>query len=515
MTASSRSKTYGQTVTFTGTEFTTSGLLTGDTVTSVSLNSSGTAATAPVAGSPYAIAPSNAAGTGLANYNINYVNGSLTVNRATLTVSGITADNKPFDGTTAATIHTDGATLAGQVSGDDVTLNTAGATGAFADASAGTGKTVYITGLTLNGATAVNYSLIQPTTTADITGGGLTVVGIEASNKVYDGTTNATLNVTNAALVGVASGDDVSLDTTNAVGAFADNAVGTGKTVYITGLALFGTNANKYTLTQPTTTADITPASSATSLASAQNPSAQGSNVTFTATVSPVAPATTTPTGNVQFLTNGIACGSPVALSSGVATLSTAGLPAGTNTVTAAYLGDGNFNGSTNSLAQVVAAANIGTPGTLGIQDNGQGTVTVTLRLPGPGRCRAGGQRPGCALVAERLDQHGGSQRPVDLHGLHGQPASQVLSLSQTVSGARVGAPDRESGRQFNRLPACRCGCSGAPLAICGPRPRCWWISQNMAQKQCIYALETKPNVAEIGPERAMCCPKTAQRIDL
>ena len=34
-----------------------------------------------------------------------------------------------------------------------MTLNTAGATGAFADASVGTGKTVFITGLTLNGTT--------------------------------------------------------------------------------------------------------------------------------------------------------------------------------------------------------------------------------------------------------------------------------------------------------------------------------------------------------------------------
>jgi hypothetical protein len=147
------------------------------------------------------------------------------------------------------------------VSGDDVTLITAGATGTFADASAGTGKTVYISGLTLGGTTARNYLLLQPTTTADITSGGLTVVGIEAASKVYDGTTNATLNVTNAVLVGVASGDDVSLDTTNAVGAFTDKLVGTAKTVNITGLALFGADTGKYTLTQPTTNADITAAS--------------------------------------------------------------------------------------------------------------------------------------------------------------------------------------------------------------------------------------------------------------
>ena len=58
-----------------------SGLVNGDTVTSVTLTSTGAAATATVAGSPYAIVPSAAVGTGLSNYTISYVNGSLTVTR--------------------------------------------------------------------------------------------------------------------------------------------------------------------------------------------------------------------------------------------------------------------------------------------------------------------------------------------------------------------------------------------------------------------------------------------------
>src|SRR5208282_331064 len=57
VTATNRSKTYGQTVTFAGTEFTTSGLLNGNTVTSTTITSSGAAATAAVAGSPYSIIP--------------------------------------------------------------------------------------------------------------------------------------------------------------------------------------------------------------------------------------------------------------------------------------------------------------------------------------------------------------------------------------------------------------------------------------------------------------------------
>src|SRR5207253_399975 len=87
VTANSAGKTYGQAVTFAGTEFSTSGLVNGDTVSSVTLTSAGAAATATVAGSPYAIVASNAAGTGLSNYTIRYVNGSLTVSPKALTVT--------------------------------------------------------------------------------------------------------------------------------------------------------------------------------------------------------------------------------------------------------------------------------------------------------------------------------------------------------------------------------------------------------------------------------------------
>src|SRR5262249_30080726 len=93
-------KEYGQTVTFAGTEFTTSGLIAGDAVTSVILKSAGAAANAPVASSPYAIVASTAVGTGLTNYIISYVDGALTVKPAPLTITAddqtkITAQTNP------------------------------------------------------------------------------------------------------------------------------------------------------------------------------------------------------------------------------------------------------------------------------------------------------------------------------------------------------------------------------------------------------------------------------------
>jgi hypothetical protein len=104
VSAKSTSKMYGQTVTFAGTEFTTSGLVNGDQVTSVTLTSSGAAASAGVAGSPYAITPSAAVGSGLGNYTINYANGTLTVNPASLSASGVNFSataGAPFSGTLA------------------------------------------------------------------------------------------------------------------------------------------------------------------------------------------------------------------------------------------------------------------------------------------------------------------------------------------------------------------------------------------------------------------------------
>lgn len=89
----------------------------------------------------------------------------------------------------------------------------------------------------------------------------ITVTGITAQNKVYDGTTAATL--TGGTLNDVADGDTVTLDLSGAKAEFESKDVGSGKKVVIKGtLTLTGDDAYKYTLTtQPAEldlTADIT-----------------------------------------------------------------------------------------------------------------------------------------------------------------------------------------------------------------------------------------------------------------
>jgi len=303
---------------------------------------------------------------------------SLNVNPKALTVAGIDANSKAYDGTTNATLVVSNALLVGVIGGDSVTLNTTNAVAAFVDKRAGAGKLVTVSGLALLGTDAGNYTLTPPATSADITLASLTVTDITAVSKVYDGTTNVALTVSNALLVGVISGDDVALNTPGATGSFIDPNATTNKTVLVSGLILDGEDAGNYDLTQPTITGSITPANSATALLSSQNPSVRGSNVTFMATVTPMPPGSTTPTGSVQFYANGTALGSPVALTAGVASLNTTDLPVGTNTVTGSYLGDGNFFGSGNSLSQVVRVVPA-TPVTIVTHDNGDGTVTLTF----------------------------------------------------------------------------------------------------------------------------------------
>jgi hypothetical protein len=195
------------------------------------------------------------------NYNAaTSVTQTFVVTAKTLTISGMTAANKEYDRSTTATLDFTNAALNGVVSGDTVTINSAGATGAFSNKTVANGKTVTATGTVLAGAQASRYTLTQPTATANITAKTLAVIGITANNKVYDGTTAATslLIKGSAALAGVIGADAVTLSTASAAGVFANKSKGTGKIITISGLSISGDDAANYTLTQPTTTADIT-----------------------------------------------------------------------------------------------------------------------------------------------------------------------------------------------------------------------------------------------------------------
>jgi hypothetical protein len=143
ITADNASKVYGQTVTFAGTEFTTAGLVNGDTVTGVTLTSAGATNTAAPGG--YPIVAGAAAGGGLGNYTISYVAGTLTVTAATPVT--INPPVMPGDGSLQLTFTGGDAGVSYRVQGStdlfnwiNLITNVAGAGGlpGFTDFGAGT-----------------------------------------------------------------------------------------------------------------------------------------------------------------------------------------------------------------------------------------------------------------------------------------------------------------------------------------------------------------------------------------
>ncbi len=233
---------------------TVSGLMSGDSVTLArqafaAKNVLG-AGGSVLSVSGYAITDGNSG----ANYQVSLTTATGTITPAALTVSGITAANKVYNGTTAAAVNVSGAVLTGLVSGDDVKV---AATGVFADKNAAAGKVVALTS-TGSGADLANYAVShQASATANITPAGLTVSGITAASKVYDGTTAASVDVGGAVLTGLVAGDDVKVAAT---GLFADRNAAAGKGVALTSTGSGADLANYAVTNQASATADITPA---------------------------------------------------------------------------------------------------------------------------------------------------------------------------------------------------------------------------------------------------------------
>lgn len=197
---------------------------------------------------------------------------TMTIEPKPITVTQIYAENKVYDGTNEAELITvrgsendecDGVQFDGLVDGDDIFVTADSAAFVDNDVSLlsislmsadetvpafnnGEEKTVKVSGLELMGDDADNYVLTstEAETTATITKRPLTVEGVTAENKVYDGTATVTLNVDNATLNGVVEGEDVTIESVQ--GCFADAEAGTNKTVLIYSVTLSGADASHY-----------------------------------------------------------------------------------------------------------------------------------------------------------------------------------------------------------------------------------------------------------------------------
>jgi len=109
----------------------------------------------------------------------------------------------------------------------------------------------------------------------------------------------------------------------------------------------------------------VNQAATSTTVSASPNPSVFSQSVTFSATVSPVSPATAMPTGNVSFEEGGTACGDGTTVLAGSvplnvtgqASFSTSALAAGGHTIRACYAETTNFLASGNSVSQTVDKA--------------------------------------------------------------------------------------------------------------------------------------------------------------
>ena len=165
--------------------------------------------------------------------------------------------SKTYNGTT--TIDNIPFTGVGLLAGDAVSL---GGTGNYTNKNAGANKTYTVDNMALLGADAANYLLAGgPSLLRNdglITPKAVVVSGINASNKIYDGTTSADVNLTNLVFEGLISGDD--LTAADTIGVFSDKNVGSNKTVNLVGTTYSGADAANYTISsQLSAAADITP----------------------------------------------------------------------------------------------------------------------------------------------------------------------------------------------------------------------------------------------------------------
>lgn len=173
--------------------------------------------------------------------SVNVATVTSTVSKKALTISGLTAGNKVYDGGTSVTINGSPA-YSGLMNGESFSV-VGTPTWLFTTKTVGTNKSITQSGS--YDPPSSNYTVTQPTLTANITAKSLSVLNATVTSKTYDGTTSATLS---GSLSGVISPDAVTLIGT---GTYASANVGTGISVTSTS-TLSGAEASNYTLTQPT-----------------------------------------------------------------------------------------------------------------------------------------------------------------------------------------------------------------------------------------------------------------------
>ncbi|MEY3872411.1 MAG: hypothetical protein RLZZ296_1406 [Pseudomonadota bacterium] len=198
-----------------------------------SLSYSGTSQGARNAGS-YSITAGGLSSTN-AQYVVSYVGGTLTIAKASLTLSAA-SDSKVYDGSTSS-VGT--VAVSGLVGGD--TMANVGQAFSSKNVLGANASTLQVNSgyVVADGNNGGNYSVNTTAATGSISARALTVTAAGAG-KVYDGNATASITLGDNRV----TGDVLTLNSTSA--SFADKNAGVGKSINVSGIALSGTDATNY-----------------------------------------------------------------------------------------------------------------------------------------------------------------------------------------------------------------------------------------------------------------------------
>jgi sugar lactone lactonase YvrE len=296
-------------------------------------------AASPVGSYPVTAQLTPVGATSLANYSVTNTAGALSVTQAPLTVT-VNNATRAY-GTTNPTFTS---TVAGLLNGDTVTVTYS--TVATIASSVGS----YAITATVSGPAAANYTVqvvpgtltITPSTTPVVVTVNNATRGYEWANPTFT-----------SAIAGALNSD--SFTVTYSTTATATSSVGS---YPITAIVTGGNIGNYATVNVVPGTLSITPDATVTTVTTSASSVNQGTNITFTATVTyltGLGSATTVGSGvptTVSFYNGPTLLGTGTLNPSGVATISASSLPAGSYTITATYASSLNFSGSSATVPQ-------------------------------------------------------------------------------------------------------------------------------------------------------------------
>jgi len=328
LTAAAASKTYGLADPVLAWVLTDGSLLSPDTITGVPVRTTGqNVGNYPV---------SQGSLTAGSNYTITFVPANFTIAPANLTVTADPASSTYGQVTPSLT-----GTLTGVVTGDGITVNYTTSATQLSDP----GNYAITPALQDPNGQLGNYIVTSTANILTITKADQTITWNTPAPLTFGTALDGTqLNATVTGVIGGAAPGALiytpAAGTVLAVGAQTLTVNAAATTDYNAASATVTQQVNSVSTITATTTLVTGPTSSPTS----------GVPLTFTATVTPVAPAVGIPTGTVTFFDGTTAVSAPVALTNGVASFTTSTLTIGNRRLSAQYSGDANNTASTSAV---------------------------------------------------------------------------------------------------------------------------------------------------------------------